>query len=176
MVAAGACGCDAAVSRKRAGMNKKIIIVGAAGRNFHVFNCCYRDKSEVEVVAFTATQIPYIDDRKYPPSIAGSRYPDGIPIHDEDELEELIDRLQVDEVVVAYSDVGMEYLGERQRRAEAAGTTIRRSKSCTCESAIGLRKREGPWSTPLSTLPAADTLLAPIFSQIRDYRICRDFT
>ena len=54
-------------------MTKKVVIMGAAGRDFHVFNCCYRDKPEFDVVAFTATQIPHIEDRRYPPSLAGSQ-------------------------------------------------------------------------------------------------------
>ena len=61
-------------------MSRKVIIMGAAGRDFHVFNCCYRDNPEVEVVAFTAPQIPHIDDRRYSAVLAGSGYPDGIPL------------------------------------------------------------------------------------------------
>jgi len=98
--------------------------MGAAGRDFHLFNCCYRDNPDVEVVAFTATQIPYIDERRYPASIAGKHYPDGVPVHDEQELEELIKRHDVDDVVFAYSDVSAEYLDERRRRVEAAGATF----------------------------------------------------
>ena len=71
-------------------MSRKIIIMGAAGRDFHVFNCCYRDDPDVDVVAFTATQIPHIDDRRYPASIAGAQYPDGIPIFPEEELAGLL--------------------------------------------------------------------------------------
>ncbi len=84
---------------------KKVIIVGAAGRDFHNFNTYYRDNDDYEVVAFTATQIPDIHDRKYPPSLAGRLYPEGIPIYEEARLGELIDRHGVDEVVFAYSDV-----------------------------------------------------------------------
>ena len=61
-------------------MRRKVIIMGAAGKDFHVFNTCYRDREEFEVVAFTAAQIPDIDNRKYPAQLAGSLYPDGIPI------------------------------------------------------------------------------------------------
>ena len=71
-------------------MTRKLIIMGAAGRDFHVFNTCYRDDPDVEVVAFTATQIPNIEGRRYPGSLAGASYPDGIPIHSEEELPSLI--------------------------------------------------------------------------------------
>ena len=84
---------------------KKVVIMGAAGRDFHNFNVRFRDNPLIEVVAFTAFQIPGIAGRTYPPQLAGPAYPHGIPIHDESELPELIDRLQVDEVVFAYSDV-----------------------------------------------------------------------
>ena len=77
--------------------------MGAAGRDFHNFNVVYRDDPETEVVAFTATQIPYIDDRTYPAELAGDRYPDGIPIHEEEELTRLIRDLRVDDVMFAYS-------------------------------------------------------------------------
>ena len=89
---------------------KKIIIMGAAGRDFHNFNCLYRDNEDVEVVAFTATQIPDIDGRRYPKELAGKLYPKGIPIHDEEALGELIAENEVDEVVFAYSDVTHEHV------------------------------------------------------------------
>jgi len=79
--------------------------MGAAGRDFHNFNCLYRDNDDYEVVAFTATQIPDIDGRKYPAELAGSLYPEGIPIHAESDLESLIKEHQVDEVWFSYSDV-----------------------------------------------------------------------
>ena len=72
---------------------RKVIIMGAGGRDFHNFNVAFRDDPDTEVVAFTATQIPGIDDRVYPASLAGPRYPDGIPIRPEDELTELIERV-----------------------------------------------------------------------------------
>ena len=68
----------------------KVLIMGAAGRDFHNFNTYFRDRQEYEIVAFTATQIPYINDRKYPAELAGQYYPDGIPIHDESEMPELV--------------------------------------------------------------------------------------
>ena len=87
-------------------MNKKnIIIIGAAGRDFHNFNTVYRDNELYNVVAFTATQIPDIDGRKYPAELAGTLYPEGIPIHSQEVLAELIKEYDVDECVFAYSDV-----------------------------------------------------------------------
>lgn len=83
---------------------KNIIIIGAAGRDFHNFNTYYRNNSDYRVVAFTATQIPDIDNRKYPAELAGSMYPEGIPIYSQNQLPELIRELQVDECVFAYSD------------------------------------------------------------------------
>ena len=102
-------------------MSHRIVIMGAAGRDFHVFNCLYRDNAGVNVVAFTATQIPHIDDRRYPPELAGAAYPDGIPIVAEEELDALIRKNGVDEVVFAYSDVSMAYIEARRATAEAAG-------------------------------------------------------
>ena len=110
-------------------MSRKVIIMGAAGRDFHVFNSCYRDNAGFEVVAFTATQIPHIQDRRYPTALAGAAYPDGIPIYAEEELERLIREHGVEEVVFAYSDVSRAYVDERRRRAEAAGAASRRSTS-----------------------------------------------
>ena len=79
-------------------MPRRVLIMGAAGRDFHNFNVAYRGDRRYEVVAFTATQIPYIDDRMYPPSLAGERYPNGIPIHDESELAQLIRDQRIDDV------------------------------------------------------------------------------
>ena len=83
----------------------RVVIMGAAGRDFHNFNMVYRDDPDTEVIAFTATQIPEISDRLYPASLAGARYPQGIPIVDETELETLCRENKVDQVVFAYSDV-----------------------------------------------------------------------
>lgn len=102
-------------------MSQKIVIMGAAGRDFHVFNCCYRNDPGTHVVAFTAAQIPHIDDRLYPATLAGPRYPEGIPIVDEEELDGLIDLHAVDEVVFAYSDVSFDYVTERRTRVESKG-------------------------------------------------------
>ncbi len=102
-------------------MPRRVIIMGAAGRDFHNFNVVYRDDPETEVVAFTATQIPGIADRRYPPELAGDRYPEGIPIHPEAELEALIADLAADTVVFAYSDVAHETVMHAASRALAAG-------------------------------------------------------
>lgn len=100
---------------------RRVIILGAAGRDFHDFNVTYRDDPTVDVVAFTATQIPGVADRRYPPELAGPRYPDGIPIREETSLEELIAELEADEVVFAYSDVPHEHVMHLASRALAAG-------------------------------------------------------
>ena len=105
-------------------MPRRVLIMGAAGRDFHNFNVRYRDDEGVEVVAFTATQIPFIDDRTYPASLAGARYPNGIPIHDESELTDLIRDRKVDEVVFAYSDVSHEHVMHKASEALAAGATF----------------------------------------------------
>jgi predicted GTPase len=84
---------------------RKLIIIGAAGRDFHNFNTCYRDNEAYSVVAFTAAQIPDIANRRYPASLAGSLYPEGIPIYEQNELERLIREKEVDECVFSYSDV-----------------------------------------------------------------------
>jgi predicted GTPase len=102
-------------------MGCKIVIMGAAGRDFHVFNCCYRGNPGVEVVAFTATQIPHIDDRRYPAILAGSGYPDGIPIVPEEQLDDLLSDNKIDEVVFAYSDVHLDYVEQRRQRVAAHG-------------------------------------------------------
>jgi predicted GTPase len=105
-------------------MPRRVLIMGAAGRDFHNFNVVYRDDPEREVVAFTATQIPFIDDRTYPASLAGASYPNGIPIHDESELRRLIRDLEVDDVAFSYSDVSHEYVMHKASEVLAAGATF----------------------------------------------------
>lgn len=100
---------------------RKVLIMGAAGRDFHNFNTVYRDDERYEVVAFTATQIPNIEGRRYPPELAGSLYPAGIPIVAESELVDTIKRHGVEEVVFAYSDVSFQYVMERASAVIAAG-------------------------------------------------------
>ena len=106
-------------------MKKKVVIMGAAGRDFHNFNVVFRDNEEYEVVAFTATQIPNITGRKYPPELAGKLYPNGIPIYDEKELPEIIEKNGVDEVVFSYSDVSYDYIMHRASIANVAGADFR---------------------------------------------------
>ncbi|MEW5795521.1 MAG: cyclic 2,3-diphosphoglycerate synthase [Candidatus Zixiibacteriota bacterium] len=100
---------------------KKVVIMGAAGRDFHNFNVLYRNDKRVEVVAFTATQIPDIQGRKYPKALAGKLYPKGIPIYDEAELLDLIQKHSVDEVVFSYSDVSYQYVMEKAAYVMATG-------------------------------------------------------
>jgi len=102
-----------------------VLIAGAAGRDFHNFNLVYRGREEFQVVGFTATQIPNIDGRVYPPQLAGELYPDGIPIWPEADLERAIARHAVDEVVFAYSDVTHEHVMHLASRALAAGASYR---------------------------------------------------
>lgn len=111
----------------------KVLIMGAAGRDFHNFNVLFRDNARYQVVAFTAAQIPNIAGRRYPPSLAGLRYPRGIPIHAEDELESLIRAHRVDEVVFAYSDLSHEEVMHRASRAIACGADFR---LCGAESTM----------------------------------------
>src|SRR5438067_11522121 len=107
-------------------MNRtRVLIAGAAGRDFHNFNLVYRGREEFEVVGFTATQIPNIDGRVYPPALAGELYPEGIPIWPEADLERAISRYAVDEVVFAYSDVTHEHVMHLASRALAAGASYR---------------------------------------------------
>ncbi len=103
----------------------KVLIMGAAGRDFHNFNTVFRDNDAYEVVAFTATQIPNIDGRRYPPELAGKLYPAGIPIYPEAELTALIKQHQIDQVIFAYSDVSHETVMHRASQALAAGADFR---------------------------------------------------
>ena len=106
-------------------MPVKTLIMGAAGRDFHNFNVYFRDNPDYEVVAFTATQIPNIEGRKYPAALSGKNYPDGIPIYPESELVELIQQNQVEQVIFAYSDVSHEYVMHIASRVLAAGADFR---------------------------------------------------
>jgi predicted GTPase len=99
----------------------RVIIMGAAGRDFHNFNTVFRDNTRYNVVAFTATQIPNIDGRKYPAELAGELYPDGIPIVAESHLESLIGEHEADQVVFSYSDVPFEHVMTMASRVNAAG-------------------------------------------------------
>jgi len=103
---------------------KKVIIIGAAGRDFHNFNTYYRNNSDYQVVAFTAAQIPDIAGRLYPKELAGSQYPNGIPIYPQEELEVLIKKHGVDECVFSYSDVSYEFVMGIGARVNAAGANF----------------------------------------------------
>jgi predicted GTPase len=103
---------------------RRLLIMGAAGRDFHNFNACLRDRDEFEVVCFTATQIPDIQDRRYPPQLAGKLYPEGIPIYDEARLVALIKEHHIDEAIFSYSDVSHEYVMHRASAVLATGASF----------------------------------------------------
>lgn len=104
---------------------ERVLIMGAAGRDFHNFNTYFRNNPAYEVIAFTATQIPNIEGRIYPPELAGPQYPDGIPIYPESELNDLIAKYEVDQVVFAYSDISHEYVMHKASQVLAAGADFR---------------------------------------------------
>lgn len=104
---------------------ERILLLGAAGRDFHNFNVCFRENPDYEVVAFTAAQIPGIANRRYPPELSGPLYPDGIPIHPEEKLEELIRAHEIRQVIFAYSDISHVALMHLASRALAAGADFR---------------------------------------------------
>jgi predicted GTPase len=104
---------------------QRVLIMGAAGRDFHNFSTVFRDDERYEVVAYTATQIPNIEGRRYPSELAGRLYPHGIPIYPENELSRLIRDLQVDQVVFSYSDVSHQYVMDKASLALAAGADFR---------------------------------------------------
>src|ERR687886_2396600 len=124
----------------------RVVIAGAAGRDFHNFNVVYRGRDQYEVVAFTATQIPNIEGRLYPAALAGPLYPDGIPILPESALESIVREHEVDEVVFSYSDVTHEHVMHVGSRALAAGadyrllsprdTMLRSRKPCVAVCAV----------------------------------------
>ncbi|MFQ5649129.1 MAG: cyclic 2,3-diphosphoglycerate synthase [bacterium] len=103
---------------------RKIIIMGAAGRDFHNFNTVYKGNESVQVVAFTASQIPDIDGRVYPAELAGEAYPHGIPVHQESELVSLIEKYEVTEVIFSYSDVSYQYIMNKAAMINAAGASF----------------------------------------------------
>lgn len=104
---------------------ERILIAGAAGRDFHDFNAVFRDNESYEVVAFTATQIPNIEGRRYPPALSGRLYKEGVPIYPESQLEELVREQGVNQVVFSYSDVSHEYVMHLASRVLAAGADFR---------------------------------------------------
>ncbi len=135
--------------------------MGAGGRDFHLFNTCYRNDRRYQVVAFTAAQIPYIHERTYPPELAGAHYPNGITIHSEADLEQIVHEHAIDEVVFAYSDVSYDFLESVSARVLAAGarfstfdpgrTLLPSSKPCVAVCAV----RTGCGKSPFSRLVAA---------------------
>ena len=127
---------------------KRILIMGAVGRDFHNFNCCYRENESVEVVCFTATQIPDIDGRKYPAELAGNLYPDGIPIYDETELTDLIKKFDIEEVIFSYSDVPHEYVMNKGCLVNACGADF---------SILGAKKTQIKSTRPVISICATRT-------------------
>jgi len=122
--------------------------MGAAGRDFHNFNVFFRDNPDYQVVAFTATQIPNIDGRRYPAVLAGSLYPEGIPIYPESELRDLIKEFDVDQVVFAYSDVPHEYVMHKAALVNEAGADFR---------IMGLKSTQLKSTTPVISVTAIRT-------------------
>ena len=139
---------------------KRVVIMGAAGRDFHNFNVVFRDDPDVKVVAFTAAQIPRIDRRRYPAELAGPQYPDGIPIVPENTLEDLIRDEKVDEVVFAYSDVSHELVMHQASRVLAAGADFsllgpdRTALQCAVPVISILATRTGAGKSPTSRFVA----------------------
>ena len=139
-------------------MTTKILIMGAAGRDFHNFNVAFRDNPACEVVAFTATQIPNIEGRTYPAALAGPLYPNGIPIFPESELADLIKKFSVDQVIFAYSDTSHETVMHKASVALAAGAIFasgsesdapqieknRSSRSARCGRGRAIPRRHAP--------------------------------
>ncbi len=136
--------------------------MGAAGRDFHNFNTLFRDNDQYEVVAFTATQIPGIDDRPYPPELSGELYPNGIPIHPEEELGKLIDEHKVDDVFFSYSDVSYQYVMQRAALVASHGanfvlpaaddTTIESSKPVISICAVRTGSGKSPTSRKIGKI------------------------
>ncbi len=142
-------------------MKRNVLILGAAGRDFHNFNMFFRDNDEYNVVGFTATQIPHIANRRYPAELAGRLYPKGIPIYAEKDMESLIGRYAVDEVYFSYSDVSHQYVMHLACRAQACGasfvllgpreTMLKSSRKVIAVTAV----RTGAGKSPLSRTIAA---------------------
>ena len=126
----------------------RTLIMGAAGRDFHNFNTLFRGNKDYEVVAFTATQIPNIEGRKYPPSLAGELYPEGIPILPEEQLETVIKENNIDEVVFSYSDVTYEHVMNKAAQVNALGADFR---------LLGIRDTQIKSSKPVVSVCAVRT-------------------
>lgn len=134
----------------------RVLILGAAGRDFHTFNTLFRDDPGYRVVAFTAQQIPHIEDRRYPPEIAGPLYPDGIPIEPEDDLESLISKHDVDRCILSYSDLSFQYVMDLSSRVNVAGAAfelpdLRRSMLASSKPVVAVcASRTGAGKSPTS--------------------------
>ncbi|MFH0915580.1 MAG: cyclic 2,3-diphosphoglycerate synthase [bacterium] len=156
--------CRVQANRRAAVEQKRVIIMGAAGRDFHNFNVVFRNDPHSKVVAFTAAQIPGIDRRNYPPELAGSGYPQGIPIVPESSLDALIREEDIDEVVFAYSDVAHEFVMHQASRVLAAGADFAllgpKSTMVTCSVPViaVLAVRTGAGKSPVSRF-LADLLI-----------------
>ncbi|MGB9630971.1 MAG: cyclic 2,3-diphosphoglycerate synthase [Candidatus Methanodesulfokora sp.] len=143
-------------------MARRVVILGAAGRDFHNFNVFFRDNPDYKVVAFTAAQLPNIWGRKYPPELAGKLYPDGIPILPEEDLPEIIRRENIDLVVFSYSDVSHQYIMERAAIAQANGadfmllgpksTMIKSKKPVIAVTAVRTGAGKSPTSRRVSSI------------------------
>jgi predicted GTPase len=127
---------------------QRVLIMGAAGRDFHNFNTYFRDNEAYEVVVFTATQIPNIEGRTYPSDLAGDLYPNGIPIHPEEDLVELIEKHKIEQVVFSYSDITHEYVMHKASLVLARGTDFR---------VMGVNNTRIQSSNPLVSVCAART-------------------
>lgn len=141
---------------------KRVLILGAAGRDFHNFNVLFRDNSQYHVVAFTATQIPDIAGRRYPPELAGALYPEGIPILEENDLENLVAEYEIDAVVFSYSDISHQNLMHLASRAVAANADFwllgtRRTQLKSSVPVISVcAVRTGCGKSPVSRLVASE--------------------
>ena len=143
----------------------RTLIMGAAGRDFHNFNVYFRENPDYEVVAFTATQIPNIEGRHYPPELAGALYPEGIPIYPEEDLARLIQKESIDQVVFAYSDVTHEYVMHKASLVLASGADFR---------LMGLRSTQLKSSKPVVAVCAVRTGSGKSQTSRRVSRILRD--
>ena len=126
----------------------RTLIMGAAGRDFHNFNVYYRNNPDYQVIAFTATQIPNIDGRRYPRELAGEQYPNGIPIYPEDDLVKLIRKENIDQVVFAYSDISHNFVMGKASVVLAAGADFR---------LLGLRNTQIKSTKPVVSIGAVRT-------------------
>ena len=175
-------------------MNRiRTIIMGAAGRDFHNFNTFYRDNDQYEVVAFTATQIPNIEGRKYPAELAGKLYPNGIDIYPEDELPKLIKDFKVDEVVFAYSDVPHTYVMHKASQVNALGadffvmgtkrTQVKSTKPVVAVCAVRTGSGKSQTTRKVAQMRLEQNLVAEVVADFRlmtmfehTVRIQTDFT